>query len=74
LHSYRSLFDDNQEFSVYTGVALLLLDNDADNRCYKKEWVMDNRKLMDGDRKRLTLVVVFLSVLVVMLFGLGPLI
>jgi hypothetical protein len=35
---------------------------------------MDNRKLMDGDRKRLTLVVVLLSVLVVMLFGLGPLI
>lgn len=35
---------------------------------------MDNRKLMDGDRKKLTLVVVFLSVLVVMLFGLGPLI
>ena len=35
---------------------------------------MDNKNLMEEDTKKLTLVVVFLSMFVVILFGLGPLI
>ena len=35
---------------------------------------MDNKNSTDEDAKKLTLVVVFLSMFVVVLFGLGPLI
>ena len=35
---------------------------------------MDNKNSMEGDTKKLTLVVIFLSMFVVVLFGLGPLI
>ena len=35
---------------------------------------MDNKKLMDEETKKLTSVVVILSVFVIVLFGLGPLI
>ena len=35
---------------------------------------MDNNNSREGDTKKLTLVVIFLSVFVIVLFGLGPLI
>lgn len=35
---------------------------------------MDNKKLMDEETKKLTSVVVILSVFVIVLFGVGPLI
>lgn len=35
---------------------------------------MDNKKLMDEETKKLTFVVIFLSVFLIVLFGLGPLI
>lgn len=35
---------------------------------------MDNKNSLEGDTKKLTLVIVFLSVFVVILFGLAPLI
>jgi len=35
---------------------------------------VDNKKLMDEETKKLTSVVVILSVFVIVLFGLGPLI
>ena len=35
---------------------------------------MDNKNLMEGDTKKLALVVIFLSMFVVVLFGLGPMI
>jgi hypothetical protein len=35
---------------------------------------MNNKKMMEEETKRLTLVVIFLSVFVIVLFGFGPLI
>ena len=70
--AYILEIDRGQDCFRASGAYYYTITNDVDIGCEVKELQMDSKKSMEEETRKLTYVVIFMFMLVLVIFGLGP--